>query len=295
MKTILVPTDFSDHALYALKVAASIAKKTNAQIRLVHMYNFPSSELIDEYNQKDCYDQIKSMAETKLSALAKINNLKGITVSKEFVDNMYPWELASNNKYKNVDLIVIGAHGKRGHHKVFIGSNADKIIRMATAPVLTIKKEHKGFNIKSIVFASDFHEESYTVFNKIKFFTDLYKTHIYLLKVITPKDFEPTPVSKKLIEQFIQKFNLKNSTINIYNATSIEKGIIDFGDEKKADLIAIETHGKTGIAHIINGSLAEDIANHEDRPVISIKIKENPEYNSKKNNYPIDYENWGSE
>lgn len=39
MKTILVPTDFSEHALYALKVVASIAKKTNAQIKLAHVYN----------------------------------------------------------------------------------------------------------------------------------------------------------------------------------------------------------------------------------------------------------------
>ena len=295
MKTILVPTDFSEHALYALKVAASIAKRTNAQIKLVHIYNLLSSDLSYEYNFNECYDNLKALAEEKLSALAKMNFLNGVSVSKHFITNMNPWELVADKKYKNVDLIVIGAHGKRGYHKVFIGSTAEKIIRMADAPVLTIKKEQKDFNIESIIFASDFREESYTVFGKIKFFTDLYKTHIDLLKVITPKDFECTPVSRKLMEDFIKKFELKKYSVNIFNAKSIEKGIIDFGDEKHTDLIAMETHGRIGIAHIINGSLAEDIANHETRPVLTVKIKDKPENHSKTSSSPVEYENWGSE
>ena len=72
----------------------------------------------------------------------------------------------------------------------------------------------------------------------------------------------------------LKSLSLKIFYINIYNATSIEKGIIDFSDEINANLIAIETHGRTGIAHLIFGSLAEDIANHINRPVLSIKMEE---------------------
>ena len=295
MKTILVPTDFSVHALYALKVAASIAKKINAEIKLVHAFNIPSAEYVEDYYYEEYYNEIKAQAGKKLNTLADMDILKGIELSKHFVTNVFMWELVTDNEYKNVDLIVIGSHGESGFNKVFIGSNTDKIVRLADSPVLTIKNEDVDFNIKTMVFASDFYGDSYAVFEKIKFFADLYMAHIDLLKVITPKDFEPTPISKKLLEDFVKHFKLTDYSSNIYNATSIEKGITDFSDEINADLIAIETHGRTGIAHLINGSLAEDIANHIDRPILSIKMEKKLREASNLSSYPKDYRNWGAE
>jgi hypothetical protein len=186
------------------------------------------------------------------------------------------WETITDKRFKDVNLIVMGSHGKSGFNEILIGSNTEKIVRLANAPVLTIKKEIEDFNIKKMVFASNFYGESYSVFEKIKLFADLYEAHIELLKVITRGDFEPTPVSLSLMEDFAKKFQLSNYTKNTYNALSIEKGITDFSDEVNADLIAIQTHGRTGFAHLINGSLAEDVAKHEDRPVLSIKIKDIP-------------------
>ena len=295
MKTILVPTDFSDHALYALKVAASIAKKINARIKLVYVNNLPTDEFAENQYYTKFHEQTIALAEEKLNKLVDMNILKDIKVSQHIVTNILMWELVKDDKYKNANLIVIGSHGQSGFQKAFIGSNTEKIVRMAETPVLTIKNEHKGFNIKSMVFASDFHDESYTVFKKIKFFADLYKVRINLLKVITSKNFEPTSVSRKLMEDFAKKFNLKDFLINIYNSTSIEKGIIDFSDEINANLIAIETHGRTGIAHLINGSLAEDIASHINRPVLSIKMEEKQGYASKIGSYPRSFNNWGAE
>jgi len=99
------------------------------------------------------------------------------------------------------------------------------------------------------------------------------------------------------VESFADHFNLTNYSISVYNASSIKKGIIDFSDEVNTDMIAIETHGRTGIAHLVNGSLAEDVANHIDRPVLSIRIEETED--SKKfsisNVSMKDYRNWGAE
>ena len=296
MKTILVPTDFSDHALYALKVAAGIANKINAEIKLIHVYSIPSYGFAENiYYEEEYNNQIKAQAEEKLNELIEMKILKGIKINKHIITDMLMREIVTDKRFKNADLIVIGSHGNSGLSKIFIGSNTEKIVRLADSPVLTIKNEHTDFNIKKMVFASDFYDESYTVFEKIKFFTDLYKAHIDLLKVITPKDFEPTPVSRKLMEDFAKKFNLTDYAINIYNATSIEKGITDFSDEINADLIAIETHGRTGIAHLINGSLAEDVANYIDRPVLSIKMDKKLREASNLSSYPKGYRNRGAE
>jgi len=276
MKTILVPTDFSDYSLYALKVAASIAKKIEAELVLVHSYVMPSKSFNNAYFYKDLNKELKRMLNKQMDELLHNECLKDIPVQKHALSNLKLWEIAIDNRYKDVDLIVMGSHGNGGFNELFIGSNTEKIVRLAGSPVLIIKQEYTDFSIKKMVFASNFFEESYTVFEKIKFFAELYDAHIELLKVISPKDFESTPVSLKLMEDFAEKFNLSNFSFNIYNSRSIEKGITDFSDEIKADLIAIETHGRTGIAHLINGSLAEDVVKHEARPVLSVKIKENP-------------------
>lgn len=70
MKTILVPTDFSEHALYALKVAAILAKKIKARIKLVHVFNLPSRGVSDVSYYQSFFNEIKADAEHKLKELA---------------------------------------------------------------------------------------------------------------------------------------------------------------------------------------------------------------------------------
>jgi len=276
MKTILVPTDFSDHALYALKAAACIARKIKAEIILVHNCSTPSEGFENAYYYDDMQKEIKAFINKQFKNLLNQNFLKDINIKTYILSNCKTSEIVTDKRFKDSDLIVMGSHGKSGFNDIFIGSNTEKVIRFSNSPVLTIKNEQTNFIIKKMVFASNFYNESYTVFEKIKFFADLYKAHIELLKVITPKDFESTPVSIKLMEDFAKKFKLSNYSINTYNTSSIEKGITDFSDEVEADLIAIETHGRTGIAHLINGSLAEDVVKHESRPILSVRIKDIP-------------------
>ena len=133
MKTILVPTDFSDHALYALKVAAGIAKKMNAEIKLVHAYDLSSSTFSENYYYEEFHNQIKDQAEVKLNKLVDMDILKEIEVSKHIETNILIRKLVTHKNYKDVDLIVMGAHGTSGHSEVFIGSNTEKM----NAPSMT--------------------------------------------------------------------------------------------------------------------------------------------------------------
>jgi len=297
MKTILVPTDFSTYALFALKVAANIARKINAEINLIHVCNTVSAAgAIEFHSYYTKYNtEIIQIANQKLDHLIESDFLHGVRIKKHIISDMLIWEAVCDKEFVDGDLIVMGSHGTSGFSKHSLGSNTEKIVRLAEPPVLTIKNEIEDFTIRKMVFASNFFEESYQVFEKIKIFADLYNAHIDLLKVITPKNFESTPISQKLIKNFVKKFNLKNYAANIYNAHDIEKGIIDFSDVQEADLIAIETHGRTGFAHLINGSLAEDIVKHETKPVLSIKMQKPHEYVSKLISYNKGYENWGTE
>ena len=75
------------------------------------------------------------------------------------------------------------------------------------------------------------------------------------------------------MEDFAKRLQLKNYTINVFNDLSEEEGIIYFADSINADLIAMATHGRTGFAHVLAGSIAEDVVSHSKRPVMTFVTK----------------------
>ncbi len=75
------------------------------------------------------------------------------------------------------------------------------------------------------------------------------------------------------MEAFAKKLQLKNYTINVFNDLTEEEGIVYFADSINADLIAMATHGRTGFAHVLAGSIAEEVVSHSKRPVLTFVIK----------------------
>jgi nucleotide-binding universal stress UspA family protein len=75
------------------------------------------------------------------------------------------------------------------------------------------------------------------------------------------------------MQEFVNRYQLDNYQFTIYNDDSEEKGIIHFSEEVNADVIAVATHGRTGLSHLLSGSIAEDIVNHANRPVLTINLK----------------------
>jgi nucleotide-binding universal stress UspA family protein len=76
------------------------------------------------------------------------------------------------------------------------------------------------------------------------------------------------------MNEFVQKYQLTNYTFTVYDDNTEEDGIIHFAEEINADIIAVATHGRTGLAHLLSGSIAEDIVNHANRPVLTFNLKE---------------------
>ena len=75
------------------------------------------------------------------------------------------------------------------------------------------------------------------------------------------------------MQDFAKKQMLKKYTINIFNDLSEEEGIIYFADSINADLVAMATHSRTGFAHVLAGSIAEDVVSHSKRPVLTYVVK----------------------
>jgi nucleotide-binding universal stress UspA family protein len=274
MKRILIPTDFSEHAEHALRVAAQIARKNNSEIFLLHMLELPhqASDAIGSGHNIPEIMFFKNAAIEKLETIMDADYLDGLEVS-EIVQFEKAFDgVLKVSKKNNIDLIVMGSHGASGFKEMFIGSNTEKVVRFSDIPVLVVKKEIKDFKATKFVFASDFSEEIKKPFQNAVEFAERFESELHLVMINTPSNFKSTSEAEKIMKSFTAEIKYKNYQTHIYNDVSKERGILNFADSIDADLIGISTHGRKGLSHFFNGSMTEDVVNHAKRPVVTFKI-----------------------
>ncbi|AXT63670.1 universal stress protein [Aquimarina sp. AD10] len=276
MKSILVPTDFSEQAESALKVAAQIAKKNDAQIYLLHILELPMhlSDLMSSGAPAPAPEAIFFMKQThkKFEEVLEQDYLKDIevieTVSFEDVLN----GVIDSSKKNNVDIIIMGSHGSSGFEELFIGSNAEKIVRTSKKPTLVIKEDCEIFEVNDFVYATNFDNEDKPSLIAADEFAKSIGAKLHLVWINTANGFKTTYETESKMNDLISGLPIDNYTLNIYNDITVEKGILNFAESINAGMIGISTHGRKGISHFINGSLGEDVVNHAKRPVLTFKI-----------------------
>ena len=276
MKRILVPVDFSIQAEYAAKVASVIAKKTNAKIFLLHMLELPTG-VIDPSSFGNASNTPSSLlflkrAYDRFEEFKELPFLEGIEVEAKVQFHKAYDGIIDESKAQNSDLIVMGSQGTSGLEEMLIGSNTEKVVRNSEIPVLVIKQDVEDFKIENIVFASNFKKNNQPAFQKILNFVALFNAKLHLLKINTIHNFETTKDSSEAIRSFIDGHDLGDYTLNIYNDISVEAGILNFTRLIEADVIFLNTHGRRGLAHLFNGSIGEDLANHAKLPVVTFKL-----------------------
>lgn len=276
MKTILVPIDFSDEAKYACKAAASIAKKTNSEIILLHMLDLPTGS-----NDPMVSGNLSGGAQTifymkiihkKMKEFKDLSFFEGLKITESVIFKKAFQGVIEESSKNDVGLIVMGSQGATGLKEMLVGSNTEKVVRQSDIPVLVIKQNIENFDIKNILFASDFGKDSKNNFNKVIDFAALFDAKIHFIYVNTIHNFESTKDSKLRLKRFISSFKLDNYTTTIYNDISIEEGILNYGKEINVDVIAINTSGRSGLSQLFNESISKELANHALRPVVTFKI-----------------------
>ena len=274
MKKILVPTDFSECSINALNAAIRIAKKTAAEIELVHVYDRPVIGFVDLNIDHKKNKAMLMNAQKTIDTMVAEKEQEGVKIIPHILADIPLTEIMDQKQFSTIDLIVMGSQGSEGLKELFIGSNTEKVVRKSKVPILSLKEDQGAFDLKNIVLASNFYKELEGVFHQMNDFLKVFDPHYNLLKVVTPGNFETSHYSRRMMTEFAERFKLTNYSSHIYNDNNIEAGILNFAKEMKADAIVIATHGRKGIEHLINGSLAEDVVNHAITPVLSFKLKE---------------------
>jgi len=278
MKTILVPTDFSPAAVAASKFAVNLAKKFNSSIFLLHVmeavdegsFNIEGEATADTSWEDKLFNlKMIEKARTQLSETTKAITDAGVKVQSMLrVGNAYHGISAIITEQK-ADLVVIGTEGDSSNAAILIGTTTEKVVRRATCPVITVNRNLKVDSVKSIVWATSLKPEDLEIPPVLRELVNEEGVIVHIVRINTPGLFMTDVTAKERLTSTAEFLKFKNYTINIFNDNEEAAGIIHFAANINADMIALSTHGRQGLAQLLNASIAEDVINHTKRPVMT--------------------------
>jgi nucleotide-binding universal stress UspA family protein len=141
-KTILVATDFSEASEHALEYAHSLAHSMGGRLHLLHVV--PDPVLASAWSDAYAYDltalgeRLRTQAEQEITKQAR--SFGDIAVTTEVVIGNPAATIVATAEKRGVDMIVMGTHGRSGFSHLFVGSVAERVVRCAPCPVLTIRQ-----------------------------------------------------------------------------------------------------------------------------------------------------------
>ncbi|ADU66294.1 UspA domain-containing protein [Desulfurispirillum indicum S5] len=143
-KKILVPVDMSDFSLKALEEAISLAKKCDASITILNVLgdSFYTSNYIRILELEDITASVTRQMDEQLQQLAQKYASSGVAIDAVLKQGNASQVICDFARDGNYDLIVIATHGYSGLNSILIGSVTEKVVRMATCPVLTLRIEN---------------------------------------------------------------------------------------------------------------------------------------------------------
>lgn len=286
---ILWPTDLSTGAGRAFPHAAALAEWHDAALHVLNVRE-GEQEVRDEMSEQfplsdGALANLLGAADTPSRPV----DLDGLTLVQDQVDgNAPPDAIVSYVEDHDVDLVVMGTHGRRGLQRMLIGSVAEEVLRTAPCPVLTVRAGEEvapAWNVRNILAPVDFSEASTGAVQHAKELALTYGAQITLLhaveEVMYPSAYGmemadvPGPevidrVEKSLAEMAKEEIGYEHVVVDsvIGYAPST---ILDYTAENDVDLIVISTHGRSGIERLLLGSVTERIIRRASVPVFVVK------------------------
>lgn len=275
MKKILVPCDFSAPAIEAFKFAVDIASRTNGEVHVLKVIDFPmitygASIDMPVYNYRpDLFKELEEDAKKNFEKLQKKFGKGASKILFSAVQGPTFTMIRDFIKKNKIDLVVMGTQGATGMTEFFIGSNTEKVVRFSNAPVLAVRKAIPIDKIKTILFPTSLHLNQTAFIKKLKALQEFFGARLHVLYVNTPFNF----VRDGELNDYAKHYHLTNYTLAIRHDRHEQDGILSFAREIKADMIAMATHGRKGLSHLFYGSIAEDVVNHVKCPIWTCAIK----------------------
>jgi nucleotide-binding universal stress UspA family protein len=288
VKEILVPLDDSDLALRALPLAIAIAKAGDARLRLLRVIQ-PPVDVIPTY--------VPGIEEDAAAALAKL--AASIMESTWIpVDTTVEFGLPASAIHAHVEpntaAVVMSTHGRGGVFRVVMGSVAETVLRLAPVPVYLMPagaEVPQPVELRRILVALDGSDLAYSVMAPVTELVAEFQASLILARVhympkrpivtedgarVIPVD-EVTAWSRQEAETYLEATRARLAAQGIDVQVAVSGGdpaqrILAAATEHGAELIALATHGRSGMSRVTHGSVAEAVLRHSKVPVLTFGL-----------------------
>jgi nucleotide-binding universal stress UspA family protein len=288
---ILVARDFSSVSDRALRHGLSLAARTGATLHVLH-----AEVLHDAEDRSAPGDEIDAFREELAQVgAAPAEALDAVSVVEVARRDVAPAPaILRYADEEAIDLIALGTHGRRGPSRVLLGSVAEEVVRRADAPVLTVRGTNEGGRatpvglLDQILVPVDFSDYSREALRAAAEWARLYDAHLHTLHVVeeTPHpafymggvrsvyDVEPDlddKVTAKLGDFVDETIGARDAVEAHVRTGSAPSEIAEFVEANGVDLVALSTHGRTGLERFLLGSVAEKVVRHVRCPALTVK------------------------
>ncbi|GGN13358.1 universal stress protein UspA [Dyadobacter beijingensis] len=279
MKKILVPFDFSALSMSALRFAIELAEAAQGQATALHVVNiapvylesldpngYPisSASILSELSREATQHFARVKVELKTSIEPGFRVEQGL-LHQIVIKTIHETE---------ADLVVMGTNGSNGIAEVMMGSNTEKVVRTAPVPVISIHRGQKISQIQNIIFPTTIDLDQHRFIWQIRALQSFFSAHLHLLYVKTPDTKETDKTLSGMLGDLATYYDLSEYSVHVTHASSEEKGVLKFATRIPGSMIAMGTHGYTGLTHLMLGSVAENVINHTREAVWTCRLSE---------------------
>ena len=274
---ILVPVDFSEQSLIALEQSYNLAREYNAEITLLHVIE--ESGALSNFFSKQQHEDLKKNIQKELDALAAdVEKKSKVKVNTLVAKGTIYEKISEVAELINATMIVMGTNGDEGKRKRFIGSNALRVVRESSVPVITIKGKHHRSGCKNIVLPLDLSKETREKVTKAIELSKLF--HGATIRVVsvlfTTDEFVVNRLTRQLgqVKTFLEKEGIECTAEiikGIKGEETLAENILEYAVKVEGDLIMIMTQQEVDFTQYFIGSSAQEIINHSKIPVLSIR------------------------
>lgn len=303
LQNILVPVDFSPMSERAIETAQQFARHSGAAVHLVHVHEYfypaglmvpgaPIPPAMTTFSQDDAAQVRKQLAELAAG--------HGIPITNCYVRNDIPVfnGVCKVARQIEADLIVMQTHGHTGMARFFEGSHAERIVQHSPCPVLVTRKRARkasrirfgartNESIDSILVPVDFSQSSFEALEYAIEFAHRVAARLIVFHAVhlgpafTADGYAMVDLSlligeaRKEAEEQMHRFVRLAKFRDVRFECVVKPGplaseICAFADERDVDLIITATHGRTGLKHLLMGSVAEQMVRHARQPVLVV-------------------------
>jgi nucleotide-binding universal stress UspA family protein len=297
IRRILFPTDFSSVAEDAFSHAAHVAMRYDAE---VHVFNVATPQQADQANPMD-YLPLEASDEDggqfympidRVDVETPANERGSVKVVYRQVESVSPAKAIIDRAADlDVDLVVMGTHGRQGVDRLLSTSVSEEVVRQAPCPVFTILGGDDGGPspgpyVERVVAPVDLSEQSDMVVDHAVELALTYEAQLDLLHVVeeaaypTVYGIDPlTPAlpdvqkrAREAMNELAGRVDGRGAPVEVHVTSGYAaRDIIDFAEESGAGLIVMATHGRTGLERFLIGSVAEKVVRSSTCPVFTLK------------------------